>query len=527
MTSKAAENASSLSWLKIARLVHTISTTVLSPERLISLSKETLALMDTYKALHPYHTNLIRTLDTHNVPHTYDVDWIVAITRSSETLTEDFKNNLKELEANEYEPVKPSTTFSQVKNVFISLFVKGDYQGCVYFLEYYSSVVQFLLQPNDKAQLAQNHYLEFLFFQYVLKVYDTLWFPPKSPATPSNDDKDELRLFQRKVDLGGAQPQQQNDGSKVFRGFDGIFKKATFYYTKNETLFNIAESEDPYFAELRYYGLLKWMKTLLLVKQNKLSDFLADFSALVVSDMSSETPGEKLKLLVEDFDFKSETLLLVAIASILYRPFRELSFINNHKQKNEAQKEQINNILVDFFLGYPEGSVESAVYELLLGLSTLKFHASKKLLSNDEFILGLRGLVGYLIPTLNNPNSQENEFFKFLLLTVDLKNFLLILSITRRISRQKVLHKLGYDEDTDARDLASISCKLILLISVLKLGELNIGYNVKEDFFYNYGPDERAKEGRLNMEIEAVKRNLESEAVANLMKGVLVERLFM
>lgn len=525
--SSVAECTGALSWLKIARLVHTISTNEFPPDKLVGLAKEALGLMDLYKGLHPYHTTLIGILDTHNVPHSYDVDWIVATTRFSETLTEEFKDTLKTLESNDYEPVKPENTFLGFRRVFISLFAKGDYHGCVYFAEYYASVVQFLLQPSDKGQLTQNHYVEFLFYQYMLKIYDLLWFPPKSAPTPTNDDKDELRLFQRKVDLGTAQPQQQNEGSKVFRGFDSLFKKANFYYTKNETLFNIAESEDPHFDELRYYWLLRWMKTLLLVKQNKFKDFLTEFSALALADMTAETPGDVLKLLVNDFDFKSEALVLVAVASIMYRPFRELSFINSHKHGSDPTNEQFNNMLVDLFLAYPEGSVESAVYELLVGLSRLRFLASKKLLSNDLFISGLRLLVGYLIPTLDSSNAQETEFFKSLLLTVDLKTFLLILSVTRRISRRKLLQKLGYTEEHDGNELTSVSCKLILLISVLKLGELNIGFNVKEDYFFNYGTDRAANEDRLNTEIEAVQRGLEAEAVANLMKGVLVEKLFM
>lgn len=554
-----------ISFLKIPRLCHAFDNQLAGSshsnnDELIKLAEISLDLMNRYKSINPSYQSMIDILDSNKISHDYNETWVKSINDSNNELIAEIKR-LKFDEDHEFDD--NHIKFDKFKQIFIHHFITNDLQLSLYYVNLFNSILQFSSQPNTHDQLAENNYLEFFFYRFVLQVYSQVWFPNNEIDTndPQKDNSSAWNKagFSKYSSINDLGYNDTNRRQESIKSFESLMKKVDFYYSKNESLFNsISNDKVPnngvgggsddqlnessklgIIKELKFYWLMKWLNVLVLFKQNKIIEFLENFYQLSSqnSNIPNTTPIDVLK---DDFEFKSELLTLISLASILTKPFKELTFIDydykppviigeNLSNDNEYQINQTNQIISELFAS--GDSFESTIYQaILLPLSEGDPKQAKISFEDETFVKQLNCRIGYLLPQKSSINCT-NDFVKFMKLIIDFKFFLLILSITKQISKFNLIKKLGYtfdlNNEIDLTNYESISNNLIILISCLNLGEMGIGYDVAHEFFYNSSNATTAKKSvTLKNDLDDLTQTLESESLANLMKGLLVEKFF-
>ncbi|ODV66479.1 hypothetical protein HYPBUDRAFT_12176 [Hyphopichia burtonii NRRL Y-1933] len=561
MTSQAPDQLN-VSFLRIPRLANQFDTLINSSQLaagefddLTLAAQSCLELMDQYKTLHPSYQAMIDHLNSHSVSHKYSGEWISSIEQEEGLLN--LKAFRKLLENDDLNQDDKSFKFDEFKKVYIHFMIKNDYQQASYFINLFSSFIQFQSQAHNHNQLVDNRYVEFFFYQFILQIYSQLWFPNNNETTtttrasfqlgPTSEDKEKIpidELFENEPTSSYSNPIGNNNlgaiSSKI-KNYDNLLKKINFYYAKNEILFNSLKNQSNddntisklsdltkkgLVRELKFFWLIKWLNVILMFEENDMNHFLENCYEILLSN--SNIPNiTTLEIIFNDFEFKSELLSAICLASIFTRPFKELTLMNDFgNTTNKDPRNFIDQQLIDLIVS--NDGLESSIYQLLLNISELNTWETKAKLLNDQFILKIYSKLGYLLPSSNerfiNNFSNAKKFIYYLNLIIDFKNFLLILSVSSKIPRLTMLKKLGYKESQSEE----ISNDLLALMSILNLGEQQIGYNSKLDYFFNdiNQQDENLRILKLQKELNTLSSDLESDSFASLMRGILTERFF-
>lgn len=546
-------------------------------KQLVEISLESLNLMDKYKGLNSCYQTMISVLNTQQIDHKFNDTWVKSIIDSNEQLVSEvkgFKVDEEEVDdENPFQTVNNTNSesrllkFDKLRQIFIVYFLQNAYQTALQYLNQIGSLINFASQPNDQSQLASNKYIELLFYQAILQFFSQLGFPNVLIENKQRAASFSLNNLPLTLPTNKSTPSQHGatnqHGTTTQKNFMALIKKLTFYYTKNEILFNSIQQgsisvenvsssnnsnnnitgqvKNDIIKELKFYWLIKWLLTIISFKQNNIHEFLTQFYEISIAN--SKIPEVRpFDILIDDFEFKSEILTLICFSSVLNKSFKDLSFIetttsNQIENKfddaylEQHKKDMVNQQLVDLFSS--SNDLGSEVYELLINLSHGNARLVKNFLNDKNFIQNLDCSVGYLLPVSNlaKPNSTQSasDFTKYLQLIIDFKFFLLMMSITKQIPRLKLIDKLGYDTE-DSAQVKVISGNLLNLLSCLNLGEMNLGYNANDEIFYNLGTNNHrsqvVKQGQLHAELADLQQSLEGESLANIMKGILTDKFF-
>ncbi|CUM57271.1 uncharacterized protein AC631_04463 [Debaryomyces fabryi] len=430
-------------------------------------ARRALKIMNKYQSLHPSYKSMISYLSDENTEFTSE--WAASVNKTNRTLMNKYTDELHDcLQDTDKEQI-----MEQIGSLAKIHTIQGNYQQIITTLNQFHSIIQFRSQPNDLNQFIQNKYIEFNFIQYTTTLYNLIWFPLNNESSSSAN----------------------TSSLNAFKTINNYFKKVTLYYSKNEMLININNSN----KEIQYYWLLNWLQLTVYFNQGKFDEFLIEFDTLINND-SALKPLDILNF--DEVSLKTEILIMFKISIAITKPFKNLSLLNY---------EFINGECFDtetlFELFNDNDTFEFTVHEIFLNLSESNFKGFKAKFGDDVLINKLVGILGYTFP------RNALSFIQFINNVVDFKNFLLIISITKRIPKSNLMTLLGYPNDYATNDL-------LLFISVLNLGELGIGYDYDNELFYNSG----IKDNNLNEQITNLENRLTGESIANLIKGCLIEQ---
>jgi hypothetical protein len=461
-----------IDYLNVNRLAYTFeSLHSSSNDTLRQLTKDTairaLKIMNKYQSLHPSYKSMISYLSNENTVFTSE--WSASVDKANRLLVNKYTDELHDcLQDTDKEQI-----MEKIGNLSKIYTIQGNYQQILTILNQFHSVIQFRSQPNDLNQFIQNRYMEFNFIQYTTTLYNLIWFPLNNESSSS----------------------ATTSSLNAFKTINNYFKKVTVYYNKNEMLINVNNSN----KEIQYYWLLNWLHLTVYFNQGKFDEFLIEFDALI-NDESTLKPLDILNF--DPVSLQMEILIMFKISIAITKPFKNLSLLN-YEFSNIIGSD--NEILFELF--NDNNTFEFTVHEVFLSLSESNFKEFKINFNEDVFKNKLISILGYTFP------RNALSFIQFINNVVDFKNFLLIISITKRISKSNLMSLLGYSNDSMTNDL-------LLFISILKLGELGIGYDYGNDLFYNSG----IKQNNLAEQIKDLENRLTGDSIANLIKGCLIEQ---
>ena len=459
-------------YLNVNRLAYTFeSLHSNNNDTLKQLTKDTairaLKIMNKYQSLHPSYKSMISYLSSENTEFTSE--WAATVTKANRLLVNKYTDELHDCLQN----TDKEQIMEKIGNLSKIYTIQGNYQQIITILNQFHSIIQFRSQPNDLDQFVQNKYIEFNFIQYTTTLYNLIWFPLNNESSSS----------------------ATTSSLNAFKTINNYFKKVTVYYHKNEMLININNSN----KEIEYYWLLNWLHLTVYFNQGKFEEFLMEFETLI-NDESSLKPLDILNF--GPVSLKTEILIMFKISIAITKPFKNLSLLN-YEYSNTIGFD--NEILFELF--NDNNTFEFTVHEVFSNLSEANFKEFKIRFNEDVFKNKLIGISGYTFP------RNALSFIQFINNVVDFKNFLLIISITKRISKSSLMSLLGYSEESTTNDL-------LLFVSILKLGELGIGYDYDNDLFYNSG----IKQNNLAEQVTVLENRLTGESIANLLKGCLIEQ---
>lgn len=358
---------------------------------------------------------------------------------------------------------------------FVSLgqkkFVEGDFKSLSEYIARTSNKAQFVNHCTSAENFINNRLFEFLFYQVVAKIYDRLW-----PLV-----------------VTGSRWGSLEHETSVEESLQHLEKKLRNYYGKstyllksiNDLPLEIAQDVE---AEFEFYRLAEWYLVMAKFSGNHMAQFVQDFDRHY-STFSS----------VATLNLQSEMLIMYSIASMACKPFKELTV-----SPNEQLIEQ-----------YTEGrGIESSFFNVMYALAHAEFTQAKSLM-NAKLIAEAESIVSYMLP--------QSNFWRHLTDIIDLKVFLLIISVTSKIPRSVLVERMGYVDCSEA-ELDQISDKLLELMSVLQLGKVNITYNQEKDIFCHGPVDNETRYKHLSQQIDQIDRRTRADAAAHLLRGLLVEK---
>ncbi|ODV79213.1 uncharacterized protein CANTADRAFT_39215, partial [Suhomyces tanzawaensis NRRL Y-17324] len=391
-----------------------------------------------------------------------------------------------------------SALFLKVRAAVQVSIINQDYDIALQYLNDYSAIVSFSSQPKDHAHLRDNAYLEFLFYQFVVNVYLTIF--------PSND------------------PLKYKDSNDTgsFKSLDGIYKKIAFYHNRNESLLASCPPEEPIESddetsdevctELKFYWLSKILNLVVQFKRLDFEDFYKDFiSILLASDKSMKFFVNELGVL------KSRILSMFCIVIIFLKPFKDLSLLDIDKL----------DLIINLYTS-DEQCYEYELYnQILVPLLQSNFALVKANLTlNEGFLNRFSAELGFSVPVSLTESSQfPKAFLQYVSSIIDYKNCLLIFSVIKQIPRLKLMKLLGYNlQETSEQKIIEINEQILLLISSLGLGKIGIGYQFDQDIYYNNGSRRELDAEELQDGLDELTNELRAESIAKMMKGVLLEK---
>lgn len=462
-----------LSYISIHKLVHRFSQAATTNRA--TLAVQALAIMDQCGVLHPAHQEMMRVA---NDPR-YSAEWAATIAALAKNFADKATGYTYDTAGND------TDLMDEFVGIFRHFYVEGDFASVTYYANLFQSLIQFRTQFADAQLLGDNRSFEFLFHQSLLH-FSTQLFGPQ--------EKEERSDLKRDSKLAG-----------------NSLKKAAFLFQKNEALLTQhaggptsrsnstvtpLEPDHGLFRELRFYWLIRWVAVLHLFKQNKPHEFLEQFHA--VADANSYIPDTTTLQILTDLALDTEVALAVGLTCIQAKPFKELQFCDNQALADLVACDQ----LMDKLLGE---------------LVDARPPQARAVLSSPDFSHHLHHHIGYLLPE----SKAERPYLSYIQQMVDFKFFLLILSITKQIPRAKMFATLGIPADDP-----SFLNELLLLLATINRPELNYGYDVKNEIFYNHPPDPQRKQALVARDVARLEHQVEAESLANLMKGVLTDRFF-
>lgn len=441
------------------------------PETKLQLAISCLEFMDHFQILHPIYVQcqLFLRAQNHASGSKYDCTWSSNIEQKGQQeifLGDEYVGQAEKAEF-----------FAKFIPQFQRLFIGCDFTNLQNLLNKVSLSVQFLNHCTDITLFTENGYFEFLFYQIIAVVHGLLWFPQLS----THDEQ--------------LHPNEETSPSLKWAQIE---RKCESYSKKCRRFLENLEENHPSVIEkvnneFTFCTLVKWYCAFAKFQENRLTEYCTDFESLQ-SDIH----------LLESVYLKSEAILCYGIASIVAKPFKELDFCMNEQ-------------VLDFYTS--SALVEASLYDVLRQLSMAQF-VKVKLIWHSQLFSRLDSQISYTLPA-----KTKRTFWEYLTSIIDLKAFLLILSISESISRDKVLEKLGYGDATKLTRTV-VSNTLVILISVLSLGEMNIFYHEAEDMFYNIPVDDRTREFELLEKIQDLDHAASAEAAAAHMKTLLIRKYF-
>ncbi|KAK6459554.1 uncharacterized protein RJT20DRAFT_132683 [Scheffersomyces xylosifermentans] len=486
-------------------------------DQCIKIASQCLQLMDKYGALHPSFDSFISFLRSQNHPNPYDQRWAVKIQSSSDSHQANLNSLFKKIHTSSTASSAPSANkelYANVRKAVIMCIIERKYQDAIGHLNNYSAVVQFSTQPRDHTQLRDNRYIEYSFFQYVIGIFDLIWLPL---------DNSNFAPPERGFPYGTQRMAPVPTGN--FKNLDAISRKVASYYTKSESLLTSTEEENSDHSELYYFWLMKFYGFTVLFKQFNFREFYDEFISLFIKYQSPNPQLElsPVALLAERVPvLKSDLLCMFGIVSIFVKPFNSLALMDIGN----------DDILLDLF-NLDEKSFEYVLYnEVMVPLSEannkkVKTSLVDNAILQDMFIASL----DYLVPVINQKSqsavSASLRFMRYLTLIIDLKNFLLIISVIKQAPRLKIIQLLGYDTNNlSEASISQISQILLSLVAALGLGEIGIGFNAQQDVFCNDIVDHNQGSKKLQKSLTDLTADVEAESLAALMTGALLEKFF-
>lgn len=443
-----------------------------SQSELTDIASKALHIMDIYQSLHPAYPLLQAQLKAacHPDAERFLSEWVRKVELNAPKTSylvemDDGLNSDKHKIVDEF------------KQVFAVLLIQCDFRMIQFYLAKLENIASFPLLVTNHEAFAENRYFEYLFYQLLAMIFGTRWFvESKSPRKETEESLD-----------GPAEP----------RTIQSIDKKNGNYYTRHAFLFKsldekpeaVVKSLQP---ELDYYKLNKWLITLIKFTQGSFGAFVEEFERL----------QEHIQVL-DSLGLVSEALCMYALASIATKPFNQLNM-------------NLNEALVDAFTS-DNGGLENEVYEVLRILASGEFHAAKQAILDPSLLDKLYAHIGFALP------EDKDTFFERLCRLIDQKAFLLILSITKRILRQKILTMLGYSSENIAI-YNDVSNKLLLLISALNLGESKIVYEDATDLFLHKPLSDAERQDMLQNGVSQLVGDVRAEASATMLKSVLIRK---
>ena len=476
--------------------------------------------MDKYQALHPFHTYLIDYLNSQHIPHNYDSQWITKLESNSQSIQSQAQKKCQQLVVEETEGLDPANCidfFKITRQAVIVSLIQTKYQDAIQLLNNYATVVQFSTQPSTCEALTNNRYVEFLFLQYVVNVFHLIWFPLDDNKFNTSSSGVYIK------DTGAAGDNKLLLSSNSFKPIDTIFKKVSIYYTKNEIIFSKLE-EDPHsnMDELHYYWIIRFLNLCMLFKQFKFMEFYQEFTSLFINyhhhhHLHTSSGLTPLKYLITDTSIlKSNILTMFAIVSIFLKPFYTLSLIDICPDAD---------LIIDLF-NENEVSLEYKIYnQVLIPLSNRETEKVYfELNKNQSLIETLVAYLEYNLP-VSVSRFSSFSFIEYMKSIIDFKNFMVIISSTKEIPITRVCSLLGYDS-SDGEIVAQITNNLICCISALGLNKSGITYIASQGVFIHSEPDQELPTLELQDKIEELNHDLKGNAMASIMKNILVEKFF-
>lgn len=454
-----------LDFLQIHALAHKFGYVIAySRNERIDMALKALSIMDKYKAVHPKageFLSLLQESDTRTGTG-YTQQWLADILAAvvvPEYLYEDDITS---------SPDK-AVLFKEFVTLCQKKFIEGDFKMLSYYITRVSSMTQFVNHCTSADRFVENRYFEYLFYQIVNVVHGLLWGQSSSQLgtpQPEINAEEKLLLIERKLTL--------------YHGRSTYLLKSLQEYP-----LQIANGVE---TEFEFYRLTKWYLAMVKFKTGQLVSFVEEFDALYTTFSS-----------VGLLNMQSEVLIMYSIASMACKPFKELTFASNES-------------LMDL---YTSGfGVQLSFYNVMYALAHADFTRTKSLL-NDKLGNAANPVVSYMLP--------RDKFWQYLIDIIDLKIFLLIMSVTSKIPRLVLVRRLGYSKCTEA-EYSSISDKLIVLMSVLQLGKVNIAYDEENDVFCHSPLDDTTRLMRISHQVEQIDHSSRAKAAAQLLQGILVEK---
>ena len=504
-------DAFDLNYLFINQLAFTFNKYISSsssniPKSSISnTAKQCLDYMKQYEIIHPIAETLIDYLSKEDrLQSDYSTQWIESTRLMNNSYLEQVREEIKQvletsmqsLHTNEAEKL-----FSKIRRAIAITIVRTSYEVGLSLLNNYVAVVDISTQPKTKEQLVSNSYVEYLFYQYVLHIFSLIWFPSY------DNEFHRYNLSQRQ--FPGKYETKTNVTSNSFKTLDQIYSKALNYYQKNELLFG------QYDNETRYFWAIKLFNLSLLFKQFKLCEFYDQFIGFFLIEK------EPLNFLVDDLQMLLSNLLVIfGITTIFLKPFNELTLMKLDK----------DDALIDLFTDVPE-SLEFQLYNsVMIPLAKCQFKQVIVQLQNETFVAELAAQLEYNLPVAfrNASGTNSSSLINYMASIIDYKNFFVILTSSRQISRLQMLELMGHDT-TDDRSATKLTNDLIGVIVALDLQKYGIYYDANNQMFVN---NETTKDSnaddvaKLQENIDDLKNELRAESLATKMTALLLDKYY-
>lgn len=413
---------------------------------------QALSIMEKYGAFHPSFESLVNSTDERSRS-----DAIAFYNKRS--TTSDFDTLLESLPTRE----SKAEILEGLKRLTAISIIENNYEGVSNVLNQLNLTIEFHSQPQDLELLIENRYIEFKFYNYIVVLYLLVLFP-------KNNVSDSM--------------------SASIKSLNVIFNPVTSYFKKNQVLLGF----DSDTKEVYYYYLMCWFHSIVTFKQADFSSFL-----LIFYDLLSVSKGKlrPIDILSSEAQLRSQILIMLLFSTLITKPFKELSLLNIKSHVNEVQVH-----LLDLFDDY--ASLEYLVYRVMLNLAESNYSLFKEGF-DDLLLLKVQAIMGYCFP------GGFDNFVRFVLHIVDLKGFIILMSVTKRIPSTVLNSILAFPENS--------LDDLLLFMSALGLGEIGLGYDYGEDCFYN---NNRIHDS-LNDDINELNDILNGESVVNIVKGYLLE----
>lgn len=467
----------SLDFLHIHTLVHRAQAPIFPSLDRRQYALEALALMDQYQVLHPASTLILKILQENSESEDplllkYGSDWAASIRDHQISIRLELHNE-SDTEMDKTEALE------KLLKKFKLLYIQGDFQDLIYHINKIGLVSEILINCTDHEQFIENRFFEFMFYHLAAIVYGQLWFSSFSVLEEA-----------AKLASGPA-------GAGI-KSWQQLEKSALTYHSRKQFLFKSLSDKrkelvDGVNQELEYFGLIRWLCAFAKFKGNQLVDYVADFDSLI----------DQLKLL-DLINMRQEAILMYQVANITTKPFCELVSCESES-------------LLDLYSG--ASKVEQSMYSILCKLAEADFPGAKREYSVEHQEL-LNAHIGFALP-----RKLAGCFWKYLGTIVDLKVFLLIMSSALKISRNKVLDKMGYGSAPE-KQREEVSTRLVMINSALGLGRVNISYNQEKDLFQRALVTDKQKHEQLVEVLDDIDHMIEAETVAQLIKTRLVEKIF-